>query len=102
MTSLSHHHQAVRPTVLVGVPRVWEKFKEKVEAQLSQVTGFKEVIMSKARSVGRQTSINRQSGRPTAWGYWLANTSVTVFLTRWFFLKLVKLFFTKNVSESTQ
>ncbi|CAI8023833.1 Long-chain-fatty-acid--CoA ligase ACSBG2 [Geodia barretti] len=68
--------KAVRPTVLVGVPRVWEKFKEKVEVQLSQVTGLKEVIMSKARSVGRQTSINKQSGRPAAWGYWLANTFV--------------------------
>ena len=101
MTSLSHH-QAVRPTVLVGVPRVWEKFKEKVEVQLSQVTGLKEVIMSKARSVGRQTSINKQSGRPAAWGYWLANTSVTVFLALCFFLKLVKLFFRQNVSESTQ
>ena len=94
MTSLSHH-QAVRPTVLVGVPRVWEKFKETVEVQLSQGTGRKEVIMSKARSVGRQTSINKQSGRPAAWGYWLANTSVTVFLAR-FFLKLVKLLFDKT------
>ena len=70
--------QAVRPTVLVGVPRVWEKFKEKIEAQLSQVTGLKEVVMSKARSVGRQTSLNRQSGRPAAWGYWLANMSVFI------------------------
>lgn len=33
--------------------------------------------MSKARNVGRQTSANRQSGRPVAWGYWLANTLVT-------------------------
>ena len=69
--------QAVRPTVLVGVPRVWEKFKEKIGAQISQVRGFKEVVMTKARNVGRQTSINRQSGRPVAWGYWLANTYVS-------------------------
>ena len=34
--------------------------------------------MSKARNVGRQTSLNRQSGRPAAWGYWLANALVTV------------------------
>ena len=27
-----------------------------------------------SQSVGRQTSFNRQSGRPTAWGFWLANT----------------------------
>ena len=33
--------------------------------------------MSKARSVGRQTSFNRQSGRPVAWGFWLANALVS-------------------------
>lgn len=68
--------KAVRPTVFVGVPRVWEKFKEKIEGQLVQVTGLKQVIMSKARNVGRQTSFNRQSGRPVAWGFWLANNLV--------------------------
>ena len=41
--------QEVRPTALVGVPRVWEKFKEKMEAQLNETKGIKEVIISKAR-----------------------------------------------------
>ena len=69
--------QAVHPTIFLGVPRVWEKFKEKIEMQLMQATGLKQVILEKARNVGRQTSLNRQSGRPVAWGFWLANTLVT-------------------------
>ena len=41
--------QEVRPTVFVGVPRVWEKFKDKIEETLRQTSGIKEVIMGKAR-----------------------------------------------------
>ena len=44
--------QEVRPTAFVGVPRVWEKFKEKVESQLRETTGIKEFIISKARVRG--------------------------------------------------
>ena len=48
--SLTYFHmQEVRPTAFVGVPRVWEKFKEKVESQLRETTGIKEFILSKAR-----------------------------------------------------
>ena len=41
--------QEVRPTVFVGVPRVWEKFKEAMEKQLKEATGIKEVVLDKAR-----------------------------------------------------
>ena len=41
--------QEVRPTVFVGVPRVWEKFKEAMEKQLKEASGIKEVIIDKAR-----------------------------------------------------
>ena len=41
--------QEVRPTVFVGVPRVWEKFKEAMESQLREATGIKEVVLGKAR-----------------------------------------------------
>ena len=53
--------QEVRPTAFVGVPRVWEKFKEKVESQLRETTGIKEFILSKARvrgeSMGEMTCV---------------------------------------------
>lgn len=41
--------QEVQPTVFVGVPRVWEKFKDKIEQGISEASGIKEVIMEKAR-----------------------------------------------------
>ncbi|XP_064385622.1 long-chain-fatty-acid--CoA ligase ACSBG2-like isoform X2 [Halichondria panicea] len=74
--SLAVTLKEVRPTVFVGVPRVWEKFKEIMERVIKDTSGIKEVVLQKARSVGRQTSFNRQSGRPAAWGFWLANTFV--------------------------
>lgn len=55
VTCLSHDHdilfvnQEVRPTVFVGVPRVWEKFKDKIDGTLREVSGIKETIMTKAR-----------------------------------------------------
>lgn len=35
--------------MFVGVPRVWEKFKEAMEKQLKEASGIKEVIIDKAR-----------------------------------------------------
>ena len=39
------------------------------------------------QSVGKQTSLNRQSGRPVAWGFWLANTYVEILLRPLYCLK---------------
>ena len=50
--------QEVRPTAFVGVPRVWEKFKEKVESQLRETTGIKEFILSKARVRGKKMCLS--------------------------------------------
>ena len=41
--------QEVRPTAFVAVPRVWEKFKDKIESQLKEASGLKEFILEKAR-----------------------------------------------------
>ncbi len=41
--------QEVRPTAFVAVPRVWEKFKEKVETQVNDATGLKGFMVEKAR-----------------------------------------------------
>ena len=40
-----------------GVPRVWEKFKEKIEEGLLEAKGWKEFVLEKSR-VGTDT--NRQ------------------------------------------
>ena len=39
----------VRPTIFLGVPRVWEKFRDKVVINTSGATGFKGYMLSKAR-----------------------------------------------------
>ncbi len=44
--------QEVRPTVFVGVPRVWEKFKEIMERVIKDTSGIKEVVLQKARVSG--------------------------------------------------
>ena len=47
--SLSAVVQEVKPTVLFGVPRVWEKFREKVEENLLEAKGWKEIVLEKSR-----------------------------------------------------
>ena len=45
------------------------------------------LTLSTIQSVGKQTSLNRQSGRPVAWGFWLANTYVGILLPPLYCLK---------------
>jgi long-chain acyl-CoA synthetase len=41
-----------RPTVFMGVPRVWEKFQAALEGRLREATGLKGAIVGWARGVG--------------------------------------------------
>lgn len=43
---------AARPTIFLGVPRVWEKFKVALEARLAEASGIKASIVSWSRGVG--------------------------------------------------
>lgn len=43
---------AARPTIFMGVPRVWEKFKVALEARLEEATGPKAKIVAWSRDVG--------------------------------------------------
>lgn len=40
--------------MFVGVPRVWEKFKEVMERVIKDASGIKEVVLQKARVSGRE------------------------------------------------
>jgi long-chain acyl-CoA synthetase len=51
----------VRPTVLFGVPRVWEKFYEGIRPRLEAATGVKAALAKWARNVG--TEANRLKAR---------------------------------------
>ncbi len=54
----------VQPTVLFGVPRIWEKFHAKVSATLGEATGFKKMVADWAFNVGKQVSKAKCEGRP--------------------------------------
>ncbi len=43
---------AARPTIFLGVPRVWEKFKVALEARLGEASGIKAAIVNWSRGVG--------------------------------------------------
>ncbi|MEM7801590.1 MAG: AMP-binding protein [Chloroflexota bacterium] len=53
----------VQPTVLFGVPRVWERFYNGISAQLDQATGIRASIGSWARGVGTQVTELRNQGK---------------------------------------
>lgn len=38
----------MRPTIFMGVPRVWEKIKDAVELQLTQMSGIKKWVFDRA------------------------------------------------------
>jgi long-chain acyl-CoA synthetase len=57
---------AARPTVFMGVPRVWEKFKAALEAKLAEATGAKGAIVRWSRDVGLRANRHRlEHGEPT-------------------------------------
>ncbi len=47
---------AARPTLFMGVPRVWEKFKGALEKKLAEATGLKAGIIGWARGVGERAA----------------------------------------------
>jgi long-chain acyl-CoA synthetase len=60
---------AVRPHLMVSVPRLYEKFHAAVLAKASQEGGIKKAIFGWAISVGREVSARRQRRAPA--GGWL-------------------------------
>ena len=52
----------VGPTVVFGVPRIWEKFHAKVGAGLSSATGLKKLIAEWSMGVGREVTNVKNEG----------------------------------------
>jgi len=63
MEKMPANLQEVRPTVLFGVPRVWEKFHAKVSAKLADATGLKATLVAWARGVAARVHAARNEGR---------------------------------------
>ena len=67
-------NQEVRPTVFMGVPRVWEKVRDSIQHEFERLTGIKEKMVSLSRGVGRRRSVAKMKGvQDKPWGYWLAD-----------------------------
>jgi long-chain acyl-CoA synthetase len=77
---LNSNLKEVKPTVMFGVPRIFERFQAAVAAQLSTATGVKAKIADWARGVGTQVSTLRSKGQEPsgllAFQYNLANKLV--------------------------
>ena len=52
----------VRPTVLFGVPRVWERFHQGISARLAEATGVRAKLAGWARGVGAEVNALRNRG----------------------------------------
>lgn len=69
--------RATRPTEFVAVPRVYEKFKEVVEAQLrNQGTGMIHNIYEWAKKKGFENTLASMEGEKSPFGYNLARLMV--------------------------
>lgn len=68
MEKVPENLKEVQPTVVFGVPRVWERLHAAVSAKLRQVTGIKARLMAWAMGVGSRVSELRCHGRqPSGW-----------------------------------
>jgi len=69
-----------RPTLMIGVPRMYEKFFEAVEAAVARGGPVKRWMFAFARRVGRAHVARRSAGRPPgpllATGHWIADRLV--------------------------
>ncbi|QKF94735.1 long-chain fatty acid CoA synthetase [Fadolivirus algeromassiliense] len=58
-----------RPTIFLGVPRVWEKIMEKMKEKGTQLSGIKKYISVKAKEIGIQRHYEMEKGNkePSIW-----------------------------------
>ncbi len=59
---LAENLREVQPTIIFGVPRIWERFYNAVTENLSKTSGIKAKIADWAMGVGRQVSALRNKG----------------------------------------
>ncbi|MDY7096164.1 MAG: long-chain fatty acid--CoA ligase [Acidobacteriota bacterium] len=68
MEKVAENLRDVQPTMVFGVPRVWERMHAVVSGKLRQATGAKAKLMKWAMGVGRKVSELRCRGEePTGW-----------------------------------
>jgi long-chain acyl-CoA synthetase len=55
--------RTARPTVFVGVPRVWEKFAEGIRARVAQASVWKKILFAVALRVGKRVTDLQERGQ---------------------------------------
>jgi long-subunit acyl-CoA synthetase (AMP-forming) len=73
---LADNLREVRPSLFLGVPRVWEKIQAGIQAAGAQASPLKRKIAAWARGVGLAAGYADQQGRPRPWTHPLANRLV--------------------------
>jgi long-chain-fatty-acid--CoA ligase ACSBG len=63
----------IRPTIFFAVPRLWEKFEEKMKAVGASTTGVAKSLATWAKDVGYRNSYAVIEKEPSPFGYSLAN-----------------------------
>ncbi len=71
--SLPFYLQSVRPDVFLGVPRVYEKIRSKIENQLKEANVLKRGLVGWARGVVRKEVIDVIDGKPPSTKFKIAN-----------------------------
>jgi long-chain acyl-CoA synthetase len=62
LDKISDNLKQVQPTVVFGVPRIWEKFHSGVSEKLAAATGFKKKLVDWARKVAERKSALEMRG----------------------------------------
>nr|XP_033792808.1 long-chain-fatty-acid--CoA ligase ACSBG2-like isoform X2 [Geotrypetes seraphini]XP_033792818.1 long-chain-fatty-acid--CoA ligase ACSBG2-like isoform X2 [Geotrypetes seraphini]XP_033792826.1 long-chain-fatty-acid--CoA ligase ACSBG2-like isoform X2 [Geotrypetes seraphini] len=66
--------QEVRPTVFIGVPRVWEKIQEELKNLDATSSIMRKKTTAQARAIGLRANYNHMNGNNSVpWGYTLAH-----------------------------
>ncbi len=76
MEQLGDNLREVRPTLFVGVPRVWEKIQERMVAAGAGAPPLRRKIVAWAKRLGLAAGYADQQGRPRPFLYPLANKLV--------------------------
>ena len=74
--SLVNTLKEVKPTGFLGVPRVYEKIKERMEESAAGISGLKKTLVRWAKEKGLAGNRNREQNLPLPWGWWFANKLV--------------------------
>jgi long-chain acyl-CoA synthetase len=68
LTTVVRDLKNVRPTVMTGVPRVYEKFYAAIQEKVGQATGVQKALLNWALSVGEARSAALLNGHPVSIG----------------------------------